>query len=138
MQALTKFITAKKTSWIVLVVAFLAVVAVFALGSGSSDETAPGVGLPESAESAQVSALQEELPSADQTSALFVYSRDGDELTDEDLEAINDTIPALAEESAEGFVPPATVSDDGTTAIVAVPLEAEADVTAQAERAAEL
>jgi RND superfamily putative drug exporter len=138
MQALTRFITAKKTSWIVLVVAFLVAGAVFALGSGAEDETAPGVGLPDSAESAQVAALQEELPGADSTSALLVFSRDGDELTNADLEAVTAAAANLAELSLDGFVPPPSVSDDGTTALVVVPLEDEADVTAQADRAAEL
>ena len=138
MRRLTTFITARSTSWIVLVAAFLVAGAVFALGSGSDGETSPGVGLPASAESAQAAAAQEDLPGADSTSALLVFSRDGDKLTDEDIEAVNAAAAELAEFSNADFVPPPTVSDDGTAAIVVIPLESEADVAAQADRAAEL
>jgi len=138
MHRLTRFIAGRRTSWIVLAVALLAAAAVFALGSGSEKETAPGVGLPASAESELVAAAQESLPGADSTSALLVFSRDGDELTEADLDAVAAASVDLAEFSTEGFVPPPTISDDGTAALVVVPLEAESDVTAQADRAAEL
>ena len=138
MHRLTTFITAKKTSWIVLLIAVAVSAAVFALGSGSSSETSPGVGLPDSAESARVAALQEDLPAADSTSALLVFSRDGDQLTDDDIAAVTATTEALADESVDGFVPPPTVSEDGTAALVVVPLTSLADVTAQAERASDL
>jgi RND superfamily putative drug exporter len=138
MHRLTTFITAKKTSWIVLLIAVALSAAVFALGSGSSSETSPGVGLSDSAESARVAALQEDLPAADSTSALLVFSRDGDELTVDDIAAVTATTEALADESVDGFVPPPTVSEDGTAALVVVPLTSLADVTAQAERAADL
>ena len=138
MHRLTTFITAKKTSWIILVIAVAISAAVFALGSGSTGESSPGVGLPDSAESARVAALQDDLPAADATSALLVYSRDGDTLTDDDIAAITANATALADESVDGFVPPPTVSDDGTTALVVVPLETVDDVTEQADRAAQL
>jgi len=138
MHRLTTFITGKKTSWIILVVALAVSAAIFALGSGSTGETSPGVGLPDSAESAKVAALQATLPAADSTSALLVYSRDEAELDDDDLAAITARTQALAADSLDGFVPPPTVSEDGTTALVVVPLEELADVDAQAERAAEL
>ena len=138
MQRFTRFLTARKTSWIVLVTAALAAGAVFAIGSGADGETSPGSGLPDSAESAQVAALQEDLPSADSSAALIVFSRDGAELTDDDIAAVTATTADLAELSLDGFVPPPTVSDDGTAALVVVPLEEESDVSAQADRAAEL
>ena len=138
MQRFTRFLTARKTSWIVLVTAALAAGAVFAIGSGADGETSPGSGLPDSAESAQVAALQEDLPSADSSAALIVFSRDGAELTDDDIAAVTATTADLAELSLDGFVPPPTVSDDGTAALVVVPLAEEPDVSAQADRAAEL
>jgi len=138
MQRLTRFITAKKTSWIVLVTALLAAGAVFALGSGAEGETSPGVGLPDSAESAQVAALQEDLPGADATSALLVYSRDGAELTDADILAITERTTDLADLSLDGFVPPPSVSEAGEAALVVVPLDDIADVTEQADRAADI
>ncbi len=138
MRRLTTFITARKTSWIVLVGAFLLAGAIFALGSGADGETSPGVGLPDSAESAQAAAAQEDLPSADSTSALLVFSRDGAELTDDDIAAITATTEDLTELSNSDFLPPPSVSDDGTAALVVVPLDIESDVAAQEERAAEL
>jgi RND superfamily putative drug exporter len=138
MKRLTTFITARSTSWIVLVIAALVTGAFFALGSGSEEETSPGVGLPDSAESAQVAAAQEDLPSADSTSALLVYTRDGADLTEDDIEAITATTVELADLSSDGFVPPPTISDDGTTALVVVPLDIISDVAEQADRADEL
>lgn len=138
MRRLTTFITARRTSWIVLVLAALAAGAVFALGSGASGDSSPGVGLPESAESAQVAALQDGLPGADGTSALLVFSRDGGTLSDSDVAAVAEAASGLTDLSSDGFVPPPTVSDDKTAALVAVPLDELADVEAQADRAAEL
>ena len=138
MQRIVTVITARRTSWIVLVGALLAAGAVFGLGSGSEAETSPGVGLPASAESAQVAALQEDLPGADGTSALLVFSRDGDQLTDDDQAAIADVATALAEVSSSEFLPPATVSDDGTAVLLVLPLDEIDDVAAQADRAAEI
>lgn len=138
MRRLTTFITARRTSWIVLVLAALAAGAVFALGSGASGDSSPGVGLPESAESAQVAALQDGLPGADGTSALLVFSRDGGTLSDSDVAAVAEAASGLTDLSSDGFVPPPTVSEDKTAALVAVPLDELADVEAQADRAAEL
>jgi RND superfamily putative drug exporter len=138
MHRLTTFITGKKTSWIILVVALALSAAVFALGSGSSGETSPGVGLPDSAESARVAALQAQLPASESTSALLVYSRDGDELSEADVAAVTASAQSLGAASLDGFVPPPSVSEDGTAALVVVPLEELTDVDAQAERAAEL
>ena len=135
MRRLTEFLTARSTSWIVLVVAFVATAAVFALGSGSSSDTAPGAGLPSTAESVQVATLQEDLPGADSTSALLAYNRSGESLDEADLAAIAAAGERLAPLSLDGFVPPATVSDDGETALLVVPLESIDDVEVQTERA---
>lgn len=137
MRRLTHFITARKTSWIVLITALLAAGAIFAAGSGGEGETAPGVGLPASAESAKVAELQEQLPGADSTSALLVFSRDGDTLDAADIQAVADAGVALTELSSADFVP-VQVSEDETAAIAVVALDDIADVAEQADRAAEL
>ena len=137
MRTLTTFITARRTSWIVLVLAALAAGALFALGSGAKGESSPGVGLPASAESAQVAALQETLPGTDGTSALLVFSRAGGTLDADDVAAVADAASRLVDLST-GFVPPPTVSDDKTAALVVVPLDTLSDVGEQADRAAEL
>lgn len=137
MRRLTTFITARRTSWIVLVLAALAAGAIFALGSGAKGESSPGVGLPASAESAQVAALQETLPGADGTSALLVFSREGGTLDAQDVAAVADAASRLVDLST-GFVPPPTVSDDKTAALVVVPLDKLSDVADQEDRAAQL
>jgi len=138
MSSLLRFITAARTSWIVLVVALGASAALFAVGSGNNEQTAPPVGLPDTAESVQVEKLQEQLPSAEGTSALLVFTREGGTLDDADIAAIAERSAELAELSAEGFVPPPAVSDDSTVALLAVPLDILTDVDVQSERAAEI
>ena len=138
MYRLRTFITARRTSWIVLVGALLAAGAIFAVGSGTDEGTLPGIGLPDSAESAQAAAAAEALPGSDLTVALVVFNRDGDTLSDSDTAAIAEASLDLSTFSAEGFVPPPVFSDDGTTALVTVPLDKLLDAETQAERAAEM
>lgn len=139
MRAIIGWITRARTSWTVLVAFVLAAGALFALGSGSETESAPAAGLPASAESEQVAALLDEFPDADATSALLVFDREGAELTEADLAAIQaNAFGPLAELSRDGQVPPPQVSEDGTVALVVVPLDPEPDVEAQSARAEEL
>lgn len=139
MSGLLRFLTSAKTSWVVLVLAAVAAAALFSIAGGEESETAPSVGLPDSAESVQVDQLRDEFPSADGTSALLVFAAEDGELDADTLARINENATGtLADLSSEGFVPPAQVSEDGTVALVVVPLEPESDVAAQRERAEEL
>ena len=139
MSGLLRFLTSAKTSWVVLVLAAVAAAALFSIAGGEESETAPSVGLPDSAESVQVDQLRDEFPSADGTSALLVFAAEDGELDAETLARINENATGtLADLSSEDFVPPAQVSEDGTVALVVVPLEPESDVAAQRERAEEL
>ncbi len=139
MGGLTRFITSAKTSWIMLVLAALAAVALFSIAGGEESETAPSVGLPDSAESVQVDELLEEFPGEEGTSALLVFAAEDGELDAETLAAIDAKVFGdLTSFAREDFVPPAQVSEDGTVALVVVPLETESDVEAQAERAQEI
>ncbi len=136
-------ITGRVSAWIVLAVTVVAAAAVLAVGSGSSGDTIPGVGLPDSAESVRAATIAGELPGAEGTAAIFVYSREGadgalERLDDADLAAVADSAARLAERSSGGFVPPPTVAEDGTVALVVVPLDEITDADAQAERAVEL
>ena len=117
----------------------MAAAALFSISSGEESETAPSVGLRDTAESVQVDQLRDEFPAADGTSALLVFASDNGELGADTLAAIDGKVfGALVDFSSDGFVPPAQVSEDGTVALVVVPLDAEPDVAAQAERAQEL
>ena len=138
MIALTRFITAAKTSWIVLVAGVAATVALFVAAGYQTADAAPPVGLPESAESVQAAALLEQFADDESTSGLLVFGRESGELTDDDLMAITERTAELADVALDGFVPPPSVSDDGTTALVVVPLEIIDSVSGQAERADEI
>jgi RND superfamily putative drug exporter len=138
MIALTRFVTATKTSWIVLVAALAATAGLFIAAGFEAADAAPPVGLPDSAESVKVAALQEQFVDDEATSGLVVFGRESGELSDDDLAAITERAIDLADFAPEGFVPPPTVSDDGTTALVVLPLEIEDRVSVQAERADEI
>ncbi|RKT31877.1 RND superfamily putative drug exporter [Microbacterium sp. AG1240] len=139
MSALRRFLTSAKTSWIMLVLAAVAAAVLFGVAGSEESETAPTVGLPDTAESVQVDQLRENFPSADSTSALLVFASDSGELDDETLALIDaKAFGELANVSRDGFVPPAQVSEDGTVALLVVPLEPEPDVAAQTERAQQL
>lgn len=134
MRKLATFITARATSWIVLIAALGVTVAMLVIGPGAEAESTPGDGLPPSAESVQVSALLEEFPSADTTSAIFVFTRDGAALSEADVAAITEAADALAE-FASGVVRPPAIAEDKEVAILVVPLEWEGDLAKQADRA---
>jgi putative drug exporter of the RND superfamily len=136
--AISRFITAAKTSWIVLVVGIAATAALFVAAGYQSADSAPPVGLPESAESVQAAALQEQFADDDATSGLLVFGRESGELSDDDIAAITERTVELADISLDGFVPPPTISDDGTTALVVLPLAIEDSVSVQSERADEI
>jgi RND superfamily putative drug exporter len=139
MRAIARFVsglTARGTAWITLGLAVVAIGALFALLPKSAADSYPPSGLPDSSEAAHVTALLADFPSSDTTAAILVWSRDGVLLTDADKAAITANSATLADGS---IAPQAVVpqfSDDGTAALVAVPLdatEAEADVTATAD-----
>ncbi|MCS5717411.1 MMPL family transporter [Herbiconiux sp. CPCC 205763] len=138
MRAIARFVsglTARGTAWITLGLSVVAIAALFALLPTSSADSFPPSGLPDSSEAAQVTALLDDFPSADTTAGVLVWSRDGAALTDADRAAITANAATLAEQS---IAPQAVVpqfSDDGTAALVAVPLdatEAEDDLAATA------
>ncbi len=138
MNGITRFITAARTSWIVLVVGIAATAGLFVAAGYQSADSAPPVGLPDSAESVQASELAEQFADEGATSAFLIFGRESGELTDDDIAAITERTVELADLSLEGFVPPPTVSEDGTTALVVLPLEVEDLVSVQAERADEI
>jgi len=119
--------------------------AILAFGplNAPSENTTPGTGLPDSAESVQVQKLQEDLPQNDGSAAFIVYASET-ELTDSQLNWIlGEFDPATQmlsgganekfleftnlEVMGEKFVPPAAISEDGTTALISVPLDQSDD-----------
>ncbi|MBF4572267.1 MMPL family transporter [Herbiconiux sp. VKM Ac-1786] len=127
MRGIARFVSGRGTAWVTLALTAIAVALLFALLPQGESDAFPPSGLPDSSEAAQVSALLEQFPDADTTAGIVVYSRGGDALTDVDRTAITEAAGRLAEGS---LAPQAVVpqfSDDGTAALVAVPLEADAD-----------
>ena len=140
MAGLLRFITSAKTSWIVLVLTALAAGALFALSGGEESDTAPSVGLARQRgvragrEAAGAVRRAPTAPPRCWSSHPTTESSSAETLAAIDAKAFGD----LADLSSDGFVPPAQVSDDGTVALMVVPLDPEPDVAAQAERAQEL
>ncbi|GLK16324.1 MMPL family transporter [Herbiconiux flava] len=127
MRAIARFVSGRGTAWVTLALTAVAVALLIALLPQGESDAFPPSGLPESSEAAQVTALLEQFPDADTTAGIVVYSRGGAALTEADRTAITEAAARLAEGS---LAPQAVVpqfSDDGAAALVAVPLEADAD-----------
>lgn len=135
MRALARLVSGHRTSWAVLGGTLVVVALLLALLPSGDDEAFPPSGLPDSSEAAQVTALLDEFPSADATVGILVWSRGGAELSSADLAAVDTAASALAEQSTTPQAVRPQVSDDGSAALVAVPLSAadvEADVSGTA------
>lgn len=134
---MVRWATSRVGAWVVLVVALLAAGALFALTPTVESDAFPSSGLPADTQSAQVAAALESFPDADATVALLVFERAGDALTDADRTAITERAAALAEESTTPMAVRPQISEDGTAALVVVPLdgaEVEADLPGTADR----
>ncbi|MCS5723165.1 MMPL family transporter [Herbiconiux sp. CPCC 203407] len=123
MRAIARFVSGRGTAWIALGAAAVAIALLFALLPQGESDAYPPSGLPDSSDAKQVSALLEEFPDADTTAAIFVYSRGGDALTEADTAAITASAARLAELSLAPQAVVPQVSDDGTAALLAVPLD---------------
>ena len=139
MNGLLKFITGKKTAPVTMLIGLIFAGLAFTVFNTEATETTPGTGLPDTAESVQVAKLQDELPSSDASAAFIVYTSES-KFTEEQLTWLQGTfdpnlmMPAGGanekfveftnlEVQGEKFVPPAAISEDGTTALISVPLE---------------
>ncbi|WP_371812285.1 MMPL family transporter [Frigoribacterium sp. CFBP 8766] len=135
MRVLARLVSGHRTAWAVLGGTLVVVALLLALLPSGDDEAFPPSGLPDSSEAAQVTALLDEFPSADATVGILVWSRGGAELSSADLAAVDTAASALAEQSTTPQAVRPQVSDDGSAALVAVPLSAadvEADVSGTA------
>lgn len=150
MNALLKFQTGKKTAPVTMLLALIFAILAFGPLNIPSENTTPGTGLPDSAESVQVQKLQEQLPQNDGSAAFIVYASQT-ELTEEQLNWIQGEFDSQTQMLAGGanekfleftnlevmgekFVPPAAISEDGTTALISVPLDQSDDFDVTTER----
>ena len=87
MTAIWRFISGRRTAWIVLVGTIVAVGLLFSLLPKSASNQFPSTGLPTSSQAAQVDAALAKFPSAEQTAAILVWSRGDATLTAADRTA---------------------------------------------------
>lgn len=154
MGALINFITGRKSAWVTLLIGLIFALLAFGPLRAAETETSPTNGLSETSETGLVSKALENLPGADNTAAVIVYASDA-EFTEEQLKWLQGEFDPMiqmpagganekfleftnAELNGEPFVPPAQISEDGTTAVITVPLD-QTDLTeVVSERVAEM
>ena len=150
MNALLNYLTGKRTAPLNMLVALMFAVFAFVALPLPANETTPGTGLPESAESEQVNLIRENFDVSEGSAAFIVYYSDT-QFSDLQLEWLQGTFdPQImmpsgganekfleftnAEVMGEPFVPPATISEDGKTALITVPLDATDNFEITTER----
>ena len=155
MNSLIRFITGPKTSWVTLLVGLIFAVLSFTAFAAETTDAAPTNGLPDNAEVVLVEDALAAMPNSEGTAAVLVFAKDSGEFTDEDLlwlqGEFDPTIQMLSgganenfleftnvEIMGEAFVPPATVSEDNTTAVITIPMDEIDDVEPRGERIAEI
>lgn len=155
MNSLIRFITGPKTSWVTLLVGLIFAVLSFTAFAAETTDAAPTNGLPDDAEVVLVEDALAAMPNSEGTAAVLVFAKDSGEFTDEDLlwlqGEFDPTIQMLSgganenfleftnvEIMGEAFVPPATVSEDNTTAVITIPMDEIDDVEPRGERIAEI
>ncbi|QNE47252.1 MMPL family transporter [Glaciihabitans sp. INWT7] len=126
MTAIWRFISGRRTAWIVLVGTIVAVGLLFSLLPKNSGDSFPSTGLPSSSQAARVDAALAKFPSAEQTAAILVWSRGDSTLTAADRGAITSRATALGELSTAPRATAPQFSDDGKAAISVVPLSVKA------------
>ncbi len=154
MNAITSFITGRKTSWVTLLIGLIFAILAFGPLSAPKSDTSPTDGLPANNETVLVNKALEDLPGTDGTVAVVVYSSET-ELTDDQKLWITGTFDPQTQSFADGagdkfldytsgeingnaFVPPAEISENGKAAVITVPLDEIEEVADRADRMAEM
>ena len=124
MNRLIDFATGKRTFWVMLILGIAAAGLTFGPLSVAKTDVSPTSGVPAWAQSSKVTELQKDLPGADGTSAIVLYSSDN-ALTEADKAFITEAQTRLMKfsDSTAQFAPPISYSSDSTTALMIVPLE---------------
>jgi RND superfamily putative drug exporter len=139
MSGFIKFITGRKTAWATIVLGIILAGLAFGPLRAATTETNPGVGLPADTESVIVDEKLANLPGSDSTAAVIVYASVS-AFTEAETEWLQGKFDPMTQMPAGGanekfleytnlevqgnkFVPPATISEDKTTAVITVPME---------------
>jgi RND superfamily putative drug exporter len=156
-SAIINFITGRKTAWATLLIGLIFAVLAFGPLAAKTAETVPGVGLPADTESVIVDEKLATLPGSDSTAAVIVYASES-EFTDAQATWLQGEFDPIAQLPTGGandkfaefsnvdlngskFVPPASISDDKTTAVITVPMEkteATEEITSRIESIREI
>jgi RND superfamily putative drug exporter len=131
-------VTGRRSVWAVLALASVASGLVIGLSPGLKVSDDPTAGLPATAQSTEVTKLQEQLPSGQLNPALVVYSRPGGTLSEDDVATIARQGEELGALALGGRVSPPQVSPDRTAALVAIPLSGEVTGEENSDRVAEI
>ena len=152
MSGFINFITGRRGAWVTLLMGLIFAGLAFGPLQAASTETQPGVGLPADTESVIVDEKLANLPGSDSTAAVIVYASDA-ALTDTQVEWLqgsfdpqiqmltggaNEKFAEFSNVDVNGakFVPPASISEDKTTAVITVPMEkteATEEITSRVE-----
>lgn len=155
MNAVIRFITGPKTAWVTLLLGLTFAVMSFTVFAAEDTDQAPTDGLPDTSEVVLVDRAIEQMPGSEGTAAVIVFTVDSGEFTDEqrewlegEFDPITQTLTGGANEkfleytnlelNQEPFVPPATVSEDATTAVIAVSMDEIEEVGPRNERVAQM
>ena len=155
MNAIIRFITGPKTAWVTLLIGLIFAVLSFTVFAAEETNVSPGNGLPDDSEVVLVEQALADMPGSEGTATVVVLAKASGEFTDEDIVWLQGEFDPMIQMPAGGanelftefsnlevmgepFVPPATISDDNTTAVLTIPMDEIDDVDEQAERIAEI
>ena len=155
MSALIRFITGPKTAWVTLLIGLIFAALSFTVFAAEESDVAPTNGLPDDSEVVLVDEALAAMPNSDGTAAVVVFAADSGEFSsDQAAWLVGEFDPMTqmpsgganekfleysnAEIMGQAFVPPATISDDNTTAVVTIPMDEIEENDARADRIAEI
>jgi RND superfamily putative drug exporter len=154
MNSVIKFIAGRRGAWVTLLLGLMFAGLAFGPLAGAKTDAAPGVGLPSNNETVLVDEALKTLPGADSTAALIVYHSETtftdaqkawlqgsfDVKTQQLVGGANDKFLKFTNLKVMGkaFVPPATISKAGSTAIITVPLAKSDQVQVVGDRVKEM
>ena len=154
MNSIIKFISGRRGAPTTLLIGLFFAILAFGPLNGAATETAPGVGLPKDNETVLVDEALKDLPGSDASAAIIVYDSetpfteaqktwlqgDFDPMTQQLSGGANEKFLEFTnlEVMGNAFVPPATISENGKTAIITVPVDKSDEVEIVAERVKEM
>jgi RND superfamily putative drug exporter len=154
-NSLIRFITGPKTAWVTLLIGLIFAVLSFTVFAAEESNVSPDSGLPENSEVILVKKALEDMPGSEGTAAVVVLAKTLGEFSNDDIAWLQGEFDPMIQMPAGGanelftqfsnvevmdelFVPPATISEDNTTAVLTIPMEEIAEVEDQADRIAEI